>query len=65
MKYKVVRRFRDKYTGVIYNPGDTFTCNEPDRITGLLKRGLIEESIEPNKVVKSRAGKSKKVTKDK
>lgn len=42
MKYKVIRRFRDKYTGEIYLPGDTFVSEEADRIKDLLTRGLIE-----------------------
>lgn len=42
MKYKVFRRFRDKYTGEIYLPGDTFVGDETDRIKDLLARGLIE-----------------------
>lgn len=41
MKYNVIRRFRDKYTGVIYSPGDTFTSDEADRIKDVLDRGLI------------------------
>jgi hypothetical protein len=43
MKYKVIRRFRDKYTGGIYLPGDAFVSDETDRIKDLLARGLIEE----------------------
>ena len=42
MKYEVIRRFRDKYTGEIILPGATFTCDEPDRIQNLIKRGLIK-----------------------
>ncbi len=42
MKYKVIRRFRDKYTGEIYLSGDTFESDEADRIKDLLTRGLIE-----------------------
>ena len=42
MKYKVIRRFRDKYTGGIYLPGDAFTSDEASRIKDLLDRGLIE-----------------------
>ena len=42
MKYKVMRRFRDKYTGEIYLSGDTFESDEADRIKDLLTRGLIE-----------------------
>ena len=42
MKYNIIRRFRDKYTGEIYLPGDTFTSDEASRIKDLLDRGLIE-----------------------
>lgn len=42
MKYNVIRRFRDKYTGEIYLPGDAFTSDEAARIEDLLTRGLIE-----------------------
>lgn len=42
MKYKVMRRFRDKYTREIYLPGDAFTSDEAARIEDLLTRGLIE-----------------------
>ena len=42
MKYKVMRRFRDKYTREIYLPGDAFVSDEADRIKDLLTRGLIE-----------------------
>lgn len=43
MEYRVIRRFRDKYTREIYLPGDTFVSDESDRIKDLLTRGLIEE----------------------
>ena len=42
MKYEVIRRFRDKYTGGIILPGATFICDEADRINDLIKRGIIE-----------------------
>ena len=42
MKYEVIRRFRDKYTGEIILPGETFTCDEPDRIQNLTDRGIIK-----------------------
>lgn len=43
MKYEVIRRFRDKYTGEIYLPGDSFKSNETDRINDLINRKLIKE----------------------
>lgn len=43
MEYKVIRRFRDKYTREIYLPGDAFVSDEADRIKDLLTRELIEE----------------------
>jgi len=42
MKYNIIRRFRDKYTGEIYLPGDTFESDEAGRIEDLLNRKLIE-----------------------
>lgn len=42
MEYKVIRRFRDKYTGGIYLPGVTFESDEAGRIKDLLNRKLIE-----------------------
>ena len=46
MKYNVIRRFRDKYTGEIYLPGDAFESDEADRIEDLLNRKLIESMPE-------------------
>ena len=46
MKYNVIRRFRDKYTGEIYLSGDTFESDEADRIEDLLNRKLIESMPE-------------------
>jgi len=43
MEYEVIRRFRDKYTGEIILPGETFTCDETDRIKDLINRGIIKE----------------------
>jgi len=42
MKYEVIRRFRDKYTGEIILPGATFICDEADRIKDLVSRGIIK-----------------------
>lgn len=44
MKYEVIRRFRDKYTGEIILPGATFICDETDRIKDLISRGIIKKS---------------------
>lgn len=44
MKYEVIRRFRDKYTGEIILPGATFTCDETDRIKDLTDRGIIKKT---------------------
>lgn len=51
MKYEVIRRFRDKYTGEIILPGATFICDETDRIQNLIGRGIIE-SIPPDEMTK-------------
>ena len=53
MKYEVIRRFRDKYTGEIVLPGATFTCDEPDRIQNLIKRGFIKtQDLNPDEMTK-------------
>jgi hypothetical protein len=43
MKYEVIRRFRDKYTGEIILPGATFICDEADRVKDLTDRGIIKK----------------------
>ncbi len=43
MKYRVIKRFKDKYTRDIYIPGDLFESKETARINDLLNRKLIEE----------------------
>lgn len=45
MKYEVIRRFKDKYTGKIILPGSTFICDENDRIKDLINRGIIKKTI--------------------
>ena len=53
MKYEVIRRFRDKYTGEIVLPGATFTCDEADRIQNLIRRGLIKtQDLDPDEMTK-------------
>ena len=53
MKYEVIRRFRDKYTGEIILPGATFICDEADRIKDLTDRGIIKkQEINPNEMTK-------------
>lgn len=53
MKYKVIRRFRDKYTGEIILPGATFLCDETDRIKDLVSRGIIKkQDLNPDEMTK-------------
>ncbi len=53
MKYEVIRRFRDKYTGEIILPGSTFICDETGRIQNLIKRGLIKtQSLDLDEMTK-------------
>ncbi len=53
MKYEVIRRFRDKYTGEIILPGATFTCDEADRIQNLIGRGIIKkQDLNPDEMTK-------------
>ena len=53
MKYEVIRRFRDKYTGEIVLPGATFICDEADRIKDLTDRGIIKkQDLDPDEMTK-------------
>lgn len=53
MKYEVIRRFRDKYTGEIILPGATFLCDETDRIKDLTNRGIIKaQGFDPGAMTK-------------
>ena len=53
MKYEVIRRFRDKYTGEIILPGATFICDETDRIKDLVSRGIIKkQDFNPDEMTK-------------
>ncbi len=53
MKYEVIRRFRDKYTGEIILPGSTFICDETDRIKDLTDRGIIKkQDLNPDAMTK-------------
>lgn len=53
MKYEVIRRFRDKYTGEIILPGSTFICDETDRIKDLVSRGIIKkQEFNPDEMTK-------------
>ena len=53
MKYEVIRRFRDKYTGEIILPGSTFICDENDRIKDLTDRGIIKkQDLNPDEMTK-------------
>jgi hypothetical protein len=57
MKYEVIRRFRDKYTGEIILPGATFICDEADRIKDLTDRGIIKkQEINPDEMTKKEDG---------
>ena len=53
MKYEVIRRFRDKYTGEIILPSATFICDEVDRIKNLTDRGIIKaQGFDPDEMTK-------------
>ena len=53
MKYEVIRRFRDKYTGEIILPGSTFICDENDRIKDLISRRIIKaQDLNPDEFAK-------------
>lgn len=52
MKAKVVTRFKDKYSGKVYNVGEVITISK-DRFEEILKVGkLVEKVIEPAKAEK-------------
>jgi len=38
---KVIRRFKDKYTGVVYRPDDIYEHNKKERIEYLIGRGFL------------------------
>lgn len=42
--YRVVKTFRDKYTKLIYQKGDSYSHDDEGRITSLIDKGFIEES---------------------
>lgn len=68
MKYSVIKKFRDKYTNQIYEPGHNFESEDVDRVLNLQERGLIggESPLEDGeKVEKPDAPKRKKGTTDK
>lgn len=53
MKYEVIRRFRDKYTGETILPGATFICDEAERIEDLTDRGIIKkQDLNPDGMTK-------------
>ena len=57
MKYEVIRRFRDKYTGEIILPGSTFICDENDRIKDLISRRIIKaQDLNPDEMTKKEDG---------
>ena len=58
MAYKVIKRFKDKYTGAQYCLGDTFISDEAARIEDLLNRKLIEPIETPVKKKTNRSPKS-------
>ena len=49
MEYKVIRRFRDKYTREIILPGTSFHSDEIDRVENLIERGFIDTDSNPEK----------------
>jgi len=42
MKVKVIDVFRDKFTGQLYNPGDTLEIEDKARVEDLVNRQLVE-----------------------
>lgn len=57
---KVLKRFRDKQTNKLLEPGETWRCDDTSRVKLAVKKGLIEppkEEVETaaHKVVKENA----------
>jgi hypothetical protein len=44
-KYRVVRRFKDRFTGVRHRPGGTYETADPDRGDDLQRRGYLGEEL--------------------
>lgn len=52
MKFNVNKRFKDKYTGEIYLPGDTFKSDDDKRIEDLINRKLINQNEDLSNLTK-------------
>lgn len=46
MKGTVISMFADKYNGHLYNAGDTFECDDKERIADMVDRGLLKVADE-------------------
>lgn len=46
MAYKTIKRFRDRETGKIFVPGQSFHTETKERVELLLDQGFIEEANE-------------------
>ena len=46
--YRVTKRFRCKYTGDLYVPGDFFTSEDQDRVSYMVERGFIADQFKPD-----------------
>lgn len=57
MKYKVLMKFRDKETGVVYKTGSTIELTE-ERAKEVLKSGEFISPVETEKAKKSAAKKA-------
>lgn len=45
-RYKVIACFKDKYTGEFYEIGETFLCDDPERVASLRRRKFIGAAID-------------------
>lgn len=48
MKAKVISRFQDRESGVIYKVGETYS-GSPERISELVKAGVVEKPKKASK----------------
>ncbi|UPO88332.1 hypothetical protein [Niallia sp. Man26] len=44
----VIKKFRDKETKKVFNPGDLYEHNNAERVTFLVEKGYLEGAKEPN-----------------
>ena len=64
MRYPVIKKFKDKYTGESYNPGKIITLTDENRIANLQMRKLIGECIDKPEPPKTEETPTEQATND-